>query len=75
MGLFEKIFKKEKKEKEVKKEEEKVIGNCIVCNKPIYKNEEYKTISFQNQKYYVHLKCFRKAKKMAKKYISGNIKF
>jgi len=69
MGLLDRFLKKEKKE-----EKKEIIGTCVVCNNPIYKDEEYKTISVQNQKYYVHLKCFRKAKKMAKKYISGGFK-
>ncbi len=67
MGIFDKLFKR-------KKEESDVIGTCMVCNKPIHKNEDYKTISFQGKKYLVHKKCFRKAKKMAKKYISGGLK-
>ena len=69
MGLLDRIFRRGKKE-----EKKETIGNCIVCNNPIYKDEEYRTVSIQNQKYYVHLKCFRKAKKMAKKYISSGFK-
>jgi len=71
MRIFDRFFKKEK---EGKKEEREVIGTCIVCNKPVYKDEEYRMLSFQNQKYPVHLKCFRKAKKMAKRYVSGGFK-
>lgn len=81
MGLLDKIFRREKKEgekikkkEEIKKEEKKVLDTCPVCNQPIYENEEYKTLNFQGKKYVFHLKCFRKAKKMAKKYIGGDIK-
>jgi len=71
MGLLDRFLKKKEKKVEEKKE---TAGTCIVCNNPIYKGEEYKTISFQGQKYLVHLKCFRKAKKMAKKYISSGFR-
>ncbi|MEM4511204.1 MAG: hypothetical protein QXD25_00095 [Nanopusillaceae archaeon] len=78
MGIFDKIFGKTKKEKEIKEEgkekEKEIIDTCSVCNRPIYKNEEYKTLNFQGNKYIVHVKCFRKAKKMAKKYLGGGIK-
>jgi len=71
MGILDRFLKRREKKVEEKKE---TIGTCIVCNNPIYKGEEYRTISFQGQKYMVHLKCFRKAKKTAKRYISGGFR-
>ena len=54
-----------------KEEEKKIIGTCMVCNNPIYEGDDYKTISFQGNKYLVHKKCFRKAKKIAKQMIKS----
>ncbi|MEM4758011.1 MAG: hypothetical protein QW184_02570, partial [Nanopusillaceae archaeon] len=72
------IFGKKKEKEEIKKEEKveekKSLEVCAVCNQPIHENEEYKTLYIQGKKYLVHVKCFRKAKKMAKKYLGGNIK-
>ena len=69
MGLLD-IFRKKKKEE--KKED--YIAICVVCNKPIYKNDQYKKIRFQGKDLYMHKKCFRELKKMARQFIrSGNI--
>lgn len=55
------------KKKEEKKEEG--IGKCFICNQPIKETDNYKTIYYNNQKYLVHISCFRKAKKEAKKFL------
>jgi len=71
LGFFRK--KKEEKKEEVEATK-KSIGTCIVCNNPILETEAYKTISFQNQKFLVHKKCFREMKKLAIRYLKGDIK-
>ena len=72
LKIFKKILKKEKKKKE---EEEKgeIIGTCSICNQPVYEKDEYKKLSFQGQEYIFHLKCFRKAKKIARRFASKGI--
>lgn len=70
-SLFNIFKKKEEKEEEVR---EKEIGKCFICNQPIREGESYKTITYNNQKYLVHVKCLRKAKKEAKDYLIHGIK-
>lgn len=75
MGILD-IFKKKDKDNEEKKEEKnerKVVGNCYVCNQPIYEDEKYRTLNYGGKSYIVHIKCFRKAKKQAFDFITkGN---
>ena len=61
LGIIRKIFRKEEESRE--KEERKIIATFFACNQPI----------FEGDTYYVHLKCFRKAKKMAKKLIRSGL--
>ena len=64
------IFKKKKEEKD-KEEKEDIIGTCIVCNQPVKKIEDYRILHFQGQKLFMHRKCFRQMKKLAKQFLKG----
>jgi len=66
-----KLLKKEKKE--VKETEENILGTCPICNQPVLSSDNYKRVSQEGQEYIFHLKCFRKAKKFAKKFIKKGI--
>ena len=69
------LFRKKKEEKKEEVEAtKKSIGTCIVCNNPILETEAYKTISFQNQEIVVHIRCLRRVRKLAIRYLKGDIK-
>lgn len=65
-------FKKWKKKEEEKSEERKSIATCIVCNQSIYENEDYKVIRWNREKFYIHRKCFKNLKKIAKQFIRSS---
>ena len=69
------LFKRKSKDEEKKEEERKEIGVCPVCNQPVYETDDYKTFSFQGQKFVLHRKCFKQMKKMAMQFIKGGFSF
>jgi hypothetical protein len=72
LGLFKR--KKEKKEEEEKKEVD-IVGTCPVCNQPVYKTDDYKTLNFQGQRFVMHRKCFKQMKKMAMQFVKSGFGF
>ncbi len=64
------LVSKEKKEDSKKQDG---LGTCPVCNKPVYEHEVYKVFTIQGNKIYIHKKCFKQLKKIARQMMKSGM--
>jgi len=69
------LFKRKKEEASSEEQQRESVGTCPVCNQPVYKDDDYRTLNFQGQKFVIHRKCFKQMKKMAMQFVKGGFSF